>query len=646
MIKILIIEKQTIVAEGLRVLLEEETNFQVFSTSNKDIKLANFNNLNIDIVLISLENMDESDFAYLNIFYKLNNDSDKSQFFHPFKLIIYTEKVDENILNKALRLDCKGYLLKDSSIEELKQAIISVSNGYKHIGNSVFTKIEQLSVKYQSLNLILENDLINSQEHLNTNLVIRDNNESDYQKINLSNQEIEVTAVKNSLNDKLTPSLKYQNKSILSLFSKHAQFKKHNLVRSIGSSILLVSWGCLAGIIGVFLVRNRIDKSFSPIVQSGTVEGEIVTIKNTASGKIKLLHYEVGDFVESNAIVAEIESQSNREKSKIIQEVTNQIKKINNHIEHQQKLQAINQLDLTRDRKKLEELLTENITLEPNTIFEQEELTFAAQPNLQAIQEEVEVAYTNYHQLLKLKEQNVTSIQEVENAKLNWLTAQDKLTKIKNNSQTQNSADLLHIENQREIDEQKYLQHIQENIEKWLAQISERENTIKLLEQDLNEAKDHLNILYDSYREQQLIEVKAPVKGVISQININNNQVLNEDQTFIQLVDCNNLWVEVYVDANVLEKINIQQPVLLNWGTSNLHLYSGISSIYPVSNYDELYPKKNSAQIPNSKHNSNKNSRDNISWFKIKVDFPIPDKYAKEIMFCGWKGTANIVFNN
>ena len=36
MIKILIIEKQTIVAEGLRVLLEEETNFQVFSTSNKD----------------------------------------------------------------------------------------------------------------------------------------------------------------------------------------------------------------------------------------------------------------------------------------------------------------------------------------------------------------------------------------------------------------------------------------------------------------------------------------------------------------------------------------------------------------------------------------------------------------------------------
>ncbi len=646
MIKILIIEKQTIVAEGLRVLLEEETNFQVFVTNNRDIKLANFSDLKIDIVLISLENMDESDFAYLNIFYKLNIDSDKSQFFYPLKLIVYAEKVDETILSKALKLDCKGYLLKDSSIEELKQAIISVNNGYKHIGNSVFTKIDHLSVKYQSPNLILENDLINSQEYLNTSLVIRENNESDYQKINLSNQEIKVRAVKNILPDKLPPSPEYQNKSIVSLFSKQAQFKKYTSFRSISSSILLVSWGCLAGITGIFLVRNRIEKSFSPIVKSGTVEGEIVTIKNTASGKIKLLHYEVGDLVESNAIVAEIESQSNQEKPKIIQEVINQIQKINNHIEHQQELQAINQLDLTRDRKKLEELLTENITLEQNTIFEQEELTFAAQPNLQAIQKEVEVAYSNYDRLLKLKEQNVTSIQEVENAKLNWLTAQNKLTKIKNNSQTQNSADLLHIENQREIDKQKYLQYIQENIKKWLTQIRERENTIKLLEQDLNEAKEHLNILYDSYREQQLIEVKAPVKGVISQININNNQVSNEDQTFIQLVDCNNLWVEVYVDANVLEKINIQQPVLLNWGTSNLHLYSKISSIYPVSNYDELYPKTHSTQIPNSKNNSNENSLDNISWFKIKVDFPIPDKYAEEIMFCGWKGTANIVFNN
>lgn len=646
MIKILIVEKQTIVAEGLRVLLAEETDFQVFLTNNKDIKMADFNNLNIDIILISLENMDESDFAYLNIFYELKNNLAKSQFIFPFKLIVYAEKVDEIILSKALKLDCKGYLLKDSSIAELKQAIFSVYNGYKHIGNSVFTKIEQLSINYQSPNIILDNELIYNQEYLNTNLVLKDNNKPDYQKINISNREIEVTAVKKTHANKLIPSSKYQNKSILSLFSKHSESRKHTLFHSISSNFLLVSWGCLAGIVGILLVRNRIDKSFTPVVQSGTIEGEIVSIKNTDLGKIKLLNYEVGDLVESESIIAEIESQLDKEEPKIIKEITNQIKKINNHIEHQKKMQTIDQLDLRRERKKSEELLTKNLKLQPNILFEEEELALNTQLNLQAIQEEVEIAYSNYHQLLKLKEQKVTSTQEVENAKLDWITAQNKLTKIQNNSRNQNQIDSLYIENQSKIDEQQYLQHTQENIQRWLTKISERDNTIKLLEQDLNDAQDRLNILYDSYQKQQLIKVEAPVRGVISQININNNQVLDEDQTLIKLVNCNNLWVEVYVDANVLEKINIKQPVLLKLGTSKLPLYSKISSIHPVSNNSKLNPDNFLAQTPIIQNNSSKNSLDNISWFKIKVDFPIPEKYAEQIMFCGWKETANVIFNN
>lgn len=64
-----------------------------------------------------------------------------------FRIVVYAEKVNEFVLNKALSIGCQGYLLKESSIEELKQAIRSVYQGYKHIGNSIFSQVKQLSIK-------------------------------------------------------------------------------------------------------------------------------------------------------------------------------------------------------------------------------------------------------------------------------------------------------------------------------------------------------------------------------------------------------------------------------------------------------------------------------------------------------------------
>lgn len=639
MIKILIIERQTIVAEGLRVLLKEETNFRIF-LSNKDIKLSHFEDLNIDIILISLDNLDESDFAYLNIFRRLINDSSSSRPISPFKLIVYAEKVDEFILNKALQLDCQGYLLKDSSIEELKQAINSVYNGYKHIGNSVFTKIKQLSVINKSPNIILENSLINSKLYLNTDLETIVNSKVNYENNNLNNQQIEKTIKHKILVDQLTDTIKPQKKSFPSLSSNNDQSQQHTFLRNAGSNLLLVGWGCIAGVIGVFLVKNRVAESFIPIVRHGTVQGEIVTIPNVYSREINHLKYKVGDLVEAKEIVAEIESQAHKEKVKTIKAIANQIEKINNHIEQQKRLQAINQSNLNRDREKLEELLAENFELKSNKVSKQEKLTFADQSNLSAAQEEVKIAYEHYHKLQKLKQQKVLSAQEVERAKQAWKTSQNKLTQI------QNLANFSLREDPKKTVERKNLQYIQENIAKWQTQISEQKNTIKLLEQDFNDAKGRLDILDDSNQEQQFINVKSPVRGVISQITINNNDIVNEDQTLMELVNCDNLWVEVVVNATLLEKINIQQPVLLSLEASKLRLSSKIDSIYPIQNYRQEYSEELPNQITNSQDILSEDLPVNESLFNIKIDFPIPDNYAQDTAFCGWKETATVVFNN
>ena len=77
MIKIFLIESQKIVREGLKVLLEEEADFQVFASDNKDVKVSQINQFKPNILLISLDNLDDADFDYINIFNRPNGNSNQ-----------------------------------------------------------------------------------------------------------------------------------------------------------------------------------------------------------------------------------------------------------------------------------------------------------------------------------------------------------------------------------------------------------------------------------------------------------------------------------------------------------------------------------------------------------------------------------------
>ena len=280
MIKIFLIETQKIVREGLRVLLEEEADFQVFVSENKDVKISLINHFKPDLILISLDNLDKADFDYLNIFHNLNNNSYQLKYFNSIKIIVYAGKVNEPILNKALQLGCDGYLLKESSIEELKQAIRSVYNGYKHIGNDVFTQVKQISFTDKSPAKVLETNLVNRQKDYHTGLIIEDSSELDLDNISLSlNQE--------SKRKTLTTNQEIDSSSIY--LTNNVDSQQQNWLRYIGSRLLLISFGCVAGIIGVISVQNRTSNSFSPIVKYGIVKGEIVPIQTPYLATIKQL---------------------------------------------------------------------------------------------------------------------------------------------------------------------------------------------------------------------------------------------------------------------------------------------------------------------------------------------------------------------
>ena len=645
MIKIFLIESQKIVREGLKVLLEEESDFQVFVSDNKDVKISQINQFKPDIILISLDNLDDADFDYINIFRRLHGNSDKLHNYQDIKIIVFAGKVDKFILDKALQLNCKGYLLKDSSIDELKQAIRSVYNGYKHIGNSVFSQIEQFSAIDKYPVKFSEDNLIYGQEDLNTGLITTNSNQLYFDQIKLNNQEKIIPEIQESLIIKLN-----ENKSdrFNANDQKYFASKQQNLLRNIGSSFLLIAVGCVAGIVGVFSVRDRATESFKPIVQYGIVQGELMPIKTNSLGRISQLYFEVGDLVEVNEIVAQLESQSYRQQEQIIVDFTQQIERIQQQIDNQKQLLAINQSHLSKERQKLEQLVTKKLEFNPTIQSQQEKSTVEAQSILKDVQEEVKVALANYQKMQKLMKQKVVSSQELARAKQVLTISQNKLIQIQN-SHGKNSVKFLQKETKLKTNQGQnieYIEHLQENIELWQTQVKEKENTITLLLEDLDNVQNRLNQVQDNYDQQQVINIKAPTRGIVFHINQDNNELLNEEQTLMELLNCNNLWVEVIVNVNHLAKINLLQSAMVNLNDAQQSFSGAITSIYPLQTLDKEYSKDVLTQSSKFSYDSNEKFLDNQSLFKIKIDFSIPDNYAEQYRFCALQETAVVTFNN
>lgn len=644
MIKIFLIETQKIVREGLKVLLEEESDFQVFCSDNKDVKISLLNRLQPNLILISLDNLDERDFDYLNIFKNLQSNAPqlaKNQ----LKIIVYAGKVNQFILNKALQLGCEGYLLKESSIAELKQAIRSVHNGYKHIGNSVFNQLEQLSITEKSPVDFSEPRLVKSNKYHNTDLISTSSNELIYEELNSSDREL----IKVNNQEYLTT--KSFTDSAPTIYTKnYLESQLQNWRQNISSNLFLVGLGCIAGVVGIFSVRERAAKTFSPIVRYGLVKGEIVAIKAPDTGTIKQLNYQVGDLVKTDEILAKLESQNNQELEQIINNIAQQIEVTQRQIKSQKQLLAITQSHFDSERQKLEKLLVSNsdtqsqISSNPNWDQAKTNLESSSVANVQA---EFQVAHRNYQKLLQLKEQNLVSDQELQLVKQVYIAAHDKLNQVKAN---QNAVDSNISEKGTNSQQpsQKSLVDFSKSIEEWSVKVTEQENIIKSLIKELNNSRQRLTEVKNTYRQQQLVNIKAPLTGIVYQHNQITNETLNKDQTIIELLDCNRLWVEVLVNDELVPQINLQQSAMLSFGTIEPSLSGRISSLQPLLNYSQNYSESTLNLLPNLKNNfgENSNSSNAESFYKIKIDFSIPDDYALGSKVCGQQETAAVTFNN
>ncbi|MGB3518489.1 MAG: response regulator transcription factor [Elainellaceae cyanobacterium] len=130
MIHLLLVDDQTLVRQGFRVLLEAHEDIQVIGEAENGIQaIQQVEALHPDIVLLDIRMPEMDGVAAVQAI---------CQQFDDVKVLMLSTFDDAEYLHRAIRFGAIGYLLKDTNAEELVQAIRMAYQGFTQFGPGLF----------------------------------------------------------------------------------------------------------------------------------------------------------------------------------------------------------------------------------------------------------------------------------------------------------------------------------------------------------------------------------------------------------------------------------------------------------------------------------------------------------------------------
>jgi DNA-binding NarL/FixJ family response regulator len=132
-IRILLVDDQSIIRQGLKALLTLEPDLEVVGDAeNGRLALQQVEVLQPDVVLMDVR---------MPVMDGVAATAEICQRFAATKVLVLTTFDDQEYVTEALRVGAMGYLLKDTPSEELAQAIRAIHRGYSQFGPGIMQKI-------------------------------------------------------------------------------------------------------------------------------------------------------------------------------------------------------------------------------------------------------------------------------------------------------------------------------------------------------------------------------------------------------------------------------------------------------------------------------------------------------------------------
>lgn len=133
MIKLLIVDDQNFTRQALQAILETEPDLEIVGKAiNGNEAFKYMEQSQVDIMIVDLEMPEMSGLTVTKI---------TSQRFPQTKVIILSSHDDENSINAAVEAGAKGYLLKNTSAQEIIDTIRAIQRGYFQLGPGLFEKL-------------------------------------------------------------------------------------------------------------------------------------------------------------------------------------------------------------------------------------------------------------------------------------------------------------------------------------------------------------------------------------------------------------------------------------------------------------------------------------------------------------------------
>ena len=133
MIKILVVDDQNFTRQALQAILETEPDFEVVAKAISGVEaIAYLEQNQIDITIVDLEMPEMNGLTLTKIL---------GERFPETKAIILSSHDDEDNINSAVEAGARGYLLKNTSAQEIVDTIRAVQRGYFQLGPGLFEKL-------------------------------------------------------------------------------------------------------------------------------------------------------------------------------------------------------------------------------------------------------------------------------------------------------------------------------------------------------------------------------------------------------------------------------------------------------------------------------------------------------------------------
>ena len=132
MIRLLLVDDQSIIREGLSSLLQTQPDLEIVGEAgNGEQAVERSIKLQPDVVLMDIRMPVMDGVAAIRLLKKQAPE---------IKILVLTTFDDDQYVTEAMAYGADGYLLKDTPSSELAQAIRSVNQGYTQMGPGLFAK--------------------------------------------------------------------------------------------------------------------------------------------------------------------------------------------------------------------------------------------------------------------------------------------------------------------------------------------------------------------------------------------------------------------------------------------------------------------------------------------------------------------------